>query len=145
MPASRNGFLLKQFFQYFLVGGVAAAADLAVFAFLVQYLGVNYLLSATASFLVGTVINFSLCLRFVFRLKGHSPAVALWRKLLSGVLSLAINLSAMFLMVDILAFDQMRFEAFHSLNGLLLARVIAIALAFFVNFVLTKYYAFQDY
>lgn len=135
----------RQFFLYVLVGGVAAVADLAVFAFLVQHVNLNYLLSVAVAFLAGTLINFFLCFKFVFCLRGHSPAMALWRKFLSGIFSLAMNLLMMFIMVDILAFDRMGFRLFGFFDGLLLARSLAIALAFIVNYVLTKYYAFRDY
>ncbi len=134
---------LLQFFRYAIVGGIATVADLTVFAFLAQHL--NYLLATTASFLAGTTVNFFLCLKFVFRLKGHSPTEALWRKFLASGLSLAVNLLAMFVMVDVLAFERMNFETFGSVDGLLLARILAIGLAFFINFMLTKYYAFRDY
>ena len=51
----------------------------------------------------------------------------------------------MFLMVNILAFDQISFGTFYLFDGLLLARAFAVALAFFINYILTKYYAFRDY
>ena len=135
--------LFGQFFRYTIVGGIAAVFDLATFAFLVQWLAVNYLVSTSVSFVAGAVVNFLLCLLFVFRLHGHSWQGALWRKLLSALAALGVNLAVMYLAVDVLAFDQI--EVFGSLDGLVLARCVAIGVSFFLNFILTKYYAFRDF
>ena len=135
----------RQLFQYFIVGGIAALFDLGVFAFLAQHLGINYLISTLASFLVGTAVNFLICLKFVFTLRGHSWVVASWRKLIASVASLALNVLIMFALVDVLDFDRINFDIFPLFDGLLLARVLAIGAAFFLNFILTKYYAFKDY
>ncbi len=136
---------VRQFFQYGVVGGMAAVCDLAVFNFLTDRLEINYLAATTASFIVGTTINFFLALKFVFHLTGHSPVTALWRKFFSSLGALVISLIAMFVMVDIFAFDQMNFGVFGASDGLLLARGLTICLTFSINFVLTKYYVFRDY
>jgi len=141
----RKQLWFRQLFQYFIVGGIAALCDLGVFAFLAQYLEINYLISTLLSFLVGTAVNFFICLKFVFSLREHSWVVASWRKLISSVASLALNMFIMFALVDILAFDRISFDAFPQFDGLLFTRVLAIGAAFFLNFVLTKYYAFKDY
>ena len=135
----------QQLFRYAIVGGIAAVCDLAVFSFLTGHLQINYLIATPMAFLVATTVNFLLCLKFVFALKGHSPLEASWKKLSSSLISLAINVAAMFIMVELLAFDQLSFELSGAPDGLLLARGIAILLSFFVNFSLTKYYAFRDY
>ena len=135
----------RQLFRYAVVGGIATVVDLAIFTFLAIHLGINYLVAVPLSFVTATAVNFLLCLKFVFRLKGLSPAVAAWRKLLSSSLALAVNLAAMFVMVDVLAFDQIEFAAPVPIDGLFFARCLAICVAFSINFLLTKYYAFRDY
>ena len=141
-PRSRRWF--THLAQYTVVGAVAAACDIAVFTVLERSFEINYLIAASASFIVGTAVNFSICSRFVFRLHGHSWAVALWRKLLSGLAALGLNLLVMYLLVDGLGLGAMRHE-FFLFDGLVVSRVVAIAAGFFLNFILTKYYAFRDY
>ncbi len=136
---------LIHFFQYTLVGIVSAAFDLAVFALMAEYFYINYLVSTSASFITGTTINFLICIKFVFRLNGHSWIVASWRKLLAGLAALMVNLCVMFVLVDIVGFSAMHNEDFVLFDGLVLARAIAIGAGFFLNFLLTKYYAFRDY
>jgi len=136
---------LAHFVLYTFVGAISAACDLAVFIVMAEKFSVNYLLSTAASFVAGTTINFLICLKFVLRLNGHSWVVASWRKLLSGLAALAVNLSIMFLLVDVMGFGGMKSEKFLLLDGLVIARGLAICAGFFLNFVLTKYYAFRDY
>ncbi len=131
--------------QYTVVGGLAAVCDVTVFTVLANFLGINYLAATAVSFIAGTVVNFLACHKFVFRLSGHSLAVAWWRKLFSGCAALLVNLFLMYLLVDLLGFGRMRNEDFLLLDGLVLARGIAIGASFFLNFLLTKYYAFRDY
>ncbi len=130
--------------QYAVAGALAAACDMAVFTVLVKSFGVNYLISTLTSFIVGTAVNFLICFGFVFRLTGHSWVVALWRKLLSSLVALAVNLFMMYPLVDGLGFGGTRSE-FFLFDGLVIARGIAIGVSFLLNFILTKYYAFKDY
>ena len=135
----------RQLFQYAIVGAIAAAFDLAVFTFLAEHLKFHHMISTSVSFLVGTAINFFICLQFIFRLHEHSWTVALRRKYLSSVIALGVNLLVMFLLVDVLKFSQIHFSNFPPFEGLFLARCVAICTGFLLNFILTKYYAFKDY
>lgn len=143
-PAASRQWLVH-FTRYFLVGGVAAVCDLAVFSIMAKYFGVDYLIATAASFAVGTALNFWLCLKFVFDLKGHSWVVGLWRKVLSALAGLAVNLGIMYLLVDLAGLDEWRSESLLLPDGLVIARVAAIGTGFVLNFILTKYYAFRDY
>lgn len=53
--------------RYFFVGGTAAAIDISIFFCFAKLLGYNYLLVACAGFLLATVANYFLSVRFVFR------------------------------------------------------------------------------
>jgi putative flippase GtrA len=52
--------------RYFVVGGVASAVDIGVFLAFAKYLGLPYLRVAAASFLLATLVNYILSVRFVF-------------------------------------------------------------------------------
>jgi putative flippase GtrA len=52
--------------RYFVVGGVCALVDLVLFLAFAQGLGLPYLRVAAGSFLVATLLNYFLSVRFVF-------------------------------------------------------------------------------
>jgi putative flippase GtrA len=53
--------------RYFLVGGVAAAVDIGLFALLVQGFGLPYLPVGAVTFIAATSVNYALSIRHVFR------------------------------------------------------------------------------
>ena len=52
--------------RYFAVGGVAACVDIGLFMLFAQHLGLPYLRVSAASFVVATLVNYLLSIRFVF-------------------------------------------------------------------------------
>lgn len=58
-----------QFLRYFFVGGSAAIVDLLVFAVLVEYLDIHYLLAALIAYMFGLAWNHIICLLWVFQSK----------------------------------------------------------------------------
>jgi len=52
--------------RYFVVGGVCALVDLSIFLAFAQGLGMPYLRVSAASFVVATLLNYFLSVRFVF-------------------------------------------------------------------------------
>jgi putative flippase GtrA len=53
--------------RYFLVGGTAALVDWSIFALLSFQAEVPYLIAAAISFILATLVNYLLSIRFVFR------------------------------------------------------------------------------
>ena len=52
--------------RYIFVGGSAAVADLLVFAVLVRYIGMHYLISAFFAYMLGLLWNYILSLMWIF-------------------------------------------------------------------------------
>lgn len=52
--------------RYFGVGATAAAVDISLFTFFVVYLGYDYLIVGTITFVLATAVNYLLSIRFVF-------------------------------------------------------------------------------
>ena len=52
--------------RYFVVGGVAACVDIGLFMLFAQQLGLPYLRVSAATFVVATLVNYWLSIRFVF-------------------------------------------------------------------------------
>lgn len=61
-----NKNTIRQFIQYIAVGGTCTAIDIVVLYFLTTFAGVHYLASASCSFTIGVVLNWSLCAYWVF-------------------------------------------------------------------------------
>ena len=58
--------VVRQFLRYVVVGGIAFGVDFSILVLLTRYLGIPYLLSAGVGFIVGVIVNYNLCLRWVF-------------------------------------------------------------------------------
>jgi putative flippase GtrA len=56
--------------RYLLVGGLSACIDIGLFLLFAQVLGLPYLPVATATFVIATLANYFLSVRFVFK-SGH--------------------------------------------------------------------------
>ena len=57
---------LKRIARYFAVGGAAACVDIGLFMLFAQGLGLAYLRVAAGSFVIATLVNYVLSVRFVF-------------------------------------------------------------------------------
>lgn len=57
---------LRGLTRYFFVGGAAAVVDIGLFALFAKVMGLPYLRVATASFVLATLVNYWLSVRFVF-------------------------------------------------------------------------------
>lgn len=146
------------FLQYTVVGAVSAVLDLTVFQTIREFVEIGgiitafghvfeaeYIVAKICSFGVGTTVNFVLCVMFVFNLKGRSLAQASWRKLISGIVALAVNLAVLITLVEAVHLGDISDLPIIPFDGVFLANAFAIGIGFLVNFVLTKYYAFGDY
>ncbi|WP_312283637.1 GtrA family protein [Candidatus Igneacidithiobacillus taiwanensis] len=89
-----------EFLRYLLVGGVAFAGDIGTLALLHNKLGMYYLLATLIAFMVGTLINYYLSVRWVFHYRStHQHSLEFGIFLLVGVLTLAMSLGMMALLV----------------------------------------------
>ena len=58
---------MKQIARYMGVGACAAAVDISLFTFFAGYLGYNYLMVGTVTFVLATAVNYLLSVQFVFK------------------------------------------------------------------------------
>ncbi|WP_462137311.1 GtrA family protein [Candidatus Mycalebacterium sp.] len=152
---------VRHFLKYAVVGAISAVIDLTVFEIVrqilvfgsvavslpggAQFVVTEWFVAKTVSFSVGTIINFFICVGFVFKIRGRSLAVASWRKFLSGAAALVVSLLILWVLVDGFHFGEIERLPFLPFDGIFLANGFSICIGFFLNFVLTKYYAFGDY
>ena len=93
MKSPRGASVVQsEFFRYFLVGGFAFVCDTFTLFSLTQFLKVNYLVSAPVGFAVGTIVNYALSRKWVFRrrtLNNTSAELAIFT--LIGIVGLGLN------------------------------------------------------
>ncbi|MCM1379677.1 MAG: GtrA family protein [Prevotella sp.] len=121
--------IVIQFFRYGIVGGAAFVADFGTLWFLTELAGMHYLLSATAGFIVGLVLNYLISVRWVFTAsaaqRAASPRLRHFEFLcyaLIGVIGLGLNSLILWLATDIVGIYY------------LASKLISAALVFIWNF-----------
>jgi putative flippase GtrA len=109
--------------RYFVVGGLAAVIDIGLFLLFAKHLGLPYLRVAAASFVVATLANYWLGIRFVFvsgqRFRRRWEIAMVFAVSAAG---LALNGAILWLCVERLGRD------------LLAAKLAATGMVFFWNF-----------
>lgn len=96
-----NKLVFKQFAQYVVVGGLAFLVDFAILYFLTDKAGLHYLASASIAFLVGLLVNYALCVVWIFEVRaiahrGHEFAVFS----IIGLVGLVLNNGLLYVLTD---------------------------------------------
>jgi putative flippase GtrA len=105
------------------VGGVAACVDIGLFMFFAQYMGLPYLRVSAASFVVATLVNYLLSIRFVF-VSGQR-----FRRRWEVALVFLVSAIGLVLNQAILAFSVESLKL-----SLLLSKLAATGVVFFWNY-----------
>jgi putative flippase GtrA len=117
--------------RYFAVGGAAAAVDISLFMLFAGWLGFPYLRVTVCTFLVATLVNYVLSVRFVF-VSGERFTRGREIVLVYAVSALGLALHAAILW---LAFERLGFP-------LLAAKLAATGTVFFWNYVARRLFVF---
>jgi putative flippase GtrA len=117
--------------RYFLVGGVAACVDIGLFMLFARVLGLPYLRVAAATFVLATLVNYVLSVRFVF--VSGQRFTRRWEITLVYVVSaigLGINAAILWAGVELAG------------TGLLAAKLAATGTVFFWNYLARRFFVF---
>ena len=117
--------------RYFLVGGIAAAVDVGLFMLFARVLGLAYLRVAAATFVLATLVNYLLSVRFVFvsgQRFGRRWEVAL--VYVVSAMGLALNAIILWAAVE------------RAGMGLFAAKLAATGTVFFWNYLARRYFVF---
>jgi putative flippase GtrA len=113
----------RAFARYFVVGGICACVDIGLFMLFAKGLGLPYLRVGAGTFIIATLLNYFLSVRFVF-VSGHRFTrrweVAL--VFLVSAMGLAVNSGVLWFGVEVMRF------------GLLLSKLAATGVVFFWNY-----------
>lgn len=121
-----------QMFRYAIVGGASFAVDYGLLYILTEFFGVHYLLSATASFTAGLLVNYLISIRWVFgqsKLTSRTAEFVVYG--IIGVAGLLLNNLLLYLFTDHLHLHYM------------LSKLIAAAIVLAWNFVGRKIILFR--
>jgi len=120
-----------QIIRYFVVGGISAIVDIGLFILFAKFIGFNYLLVASCSFLIGTGVNYQLSVRHVFESTiRHARKKEVLLVYFVSLVGLLINLTILYLAVSIFLFEMV------------LSKIFASGLVFFWNYFIRKHYIF---
>ena len=125
-----NGWI--QLFRYTFVGGVAFLADFGLLAGLTELAGLNYLLSAALSFIVGLTVNYLLSVQWVFasrKLADRRAEFLLFA--LIGVVGLGLNELFLWLFTEFVGWYY------------LVSKIVATVIVFFWNFLARRIILFR--
>jgi len=114
-----------------VVGGVAACVDIGLFMLFAKHLGLPYLRVSAASFVVATLVNYFLSIRFVF-VSGQR-----FRRRWEMALVFVVSALGLALNQAILAFGVERLAL-----GLLAAKLLATGAVFFWNYFARRMFVF---
>lgn len=84
--------LTRQFLQYLIVGGMAFLVDLSALYGLTEFVSLHYLVSATIGFLLGLLLNYLLCVAWIFEYRALENAIHEFLLFaLIGIIGLLLN------------------------------------------------------
>lgn len=122
---------LRRVARYFVVGGVAACVDIGLFMLFAKGMGLPYLRVSAATFVVATLVNYLLSIRYVFvsgaRFRRRYEVALVF---LVSALGLALNQAILALSVEQLG------------TGLLVAKLLATGCVFFWNYFARRVFVF---
>ena len=118
--------------RYAFVGGTAASIDLLVFFVAVKVYYLNWFFVAFISFIIATIVNYRLSVKFVFESgKRFGSRTELCLVFLVSGVGLTLNQASLWWLIEIEHIDE------------IIAKVLAITLIFAWNYTLRSCYIFK--
>lgn len=124
---------LSNLAKYFVVGGTAAVFDLGIYTIFAVWLPFNYLMIGGIGFLVGTAVNYVLCVRLIYqsgqRFSTRGEIIGVY---VVGVVGLSMHQLILYLAHESFALS------------LMVSKILAMGLVFFWNFGMRNFYVFAS-
>lgn len=109
--------------KYFFVGGAAAVVDIGLFSIFASYLGWPWAPVSIATFILATLTNYFLSIRFVFESGArHKKHVEVFGVFIVSGLALLVNQLVLYLAIEILGWH------------LIFSKIVATGVVFFWNY-----------
>jgi putative flippase GtrA len=117
--------------RYLMVASVGAVVDITLFATLVYGAEIHYLWAGVAGFLLATLVNYLLSIRFVFRSGGRFP-----RAVEAGIIY-AVSATGL-LWHQLILYAAVE----HANAHVMIAKFVALGLVFGWNYLLRRHFIF---
>jgi putative flippase GtrA len=111
--------VFAQLLRYSFVGGVAAVANFFFLFFFTDFCGMYYLVSNVLSFIIGLIVNYTLCKKFVFVSKYPNQKIEFLLYGVIGVVGLLFDTGLMYFFTEALYFYYMFSKVFSTVIVLL--------------------------
>ena len=98
--------------RFCIVGGISFLIDYGLLYFCTEYMRIPYLYSAAISFTVSLIINYWMCLQFVFKGAGEQNKKQATIFIGSSIIGLALNQICMWSFVELLGMYYMMAKIF---------------------------------
>ena len=95
-----KNLLDKEFIRFLIAGFSTLFIDYGGLIFLTEYVNLHYLLSATISFTLAVIINYYICLKWVFTKSKKQTLVQFILFIITSIIGLLLNLITMKVMVE---------------------------------------------
>lgn len=124
---------ILKFIKYFVVGGFAALVNITIFFIFAKLLQMNYFVVGALAFIIATLINYALSVRYVFKsgVRFSKKHELLWTYVIS-VIGLVGNEIILYLLINLLHIEIMA------------SQVIAIGAVFLWNYIARNSFVFKD-
>lgn len=126
MRYTRTRTRFFEMIRFAVVGGVSFCVDYGLLYALTAYGGLHYLISSALSFTVSVLLNYFLCLSFVFQGAGTRTHRAQLLFFGSSIMGLALNQMLLWSLVELMHLYYMA------------AKLIAAALVMLFNYVMKR-------
>lgn len=95
---------LLEFIRYGFWGGITTAINLIIF-FVLNYLGINYILANAIGFIIAVIVNYILNKKYVFKNDTDNERIQIVKYMLMRLLSLGIDSILFYLFVSVMSFN----------------------------------------
>lgn len=120
----KNKFV--EMFKFLVNGGICFIIEYILMILFTEKLGIYYLLSSVIAFLISTIINYIICVVWVFNIDKDTSNDKKIKFLLTSFVALALNQLIMYLGVSILTFNYK------------IMKIVATGIVTIVNYFLKK-------
>lgn len=124
-------FSPKNILKYCIVGILGAATDFLIYAFLIYYFNLYYLISNAISFIFALFLVYYLQKNWTFQYFSNNKSKTFGRFLWIVSITYILNNLILIISIDLLG------------SGLLVSKIIQILISFFWGYNANKYYVFN--
>jgi len=119
--------------KYFFVGATAALTDISLFYIFAKVLGYPYLMVAFFSFIIATLVNYLLSIKYVFQsgVKFSKKYEISLIYIISGI-AIIINQISLYILIDVLTTEM------------ILSKTISTIITFFWNYYMRNNIIFKE-